>query len=39
MYAKVCFDDHLMDDTSIINPELPEKIQENSKSHFCQLEV
>ena len=36
-YVEIHFQDHHIDDTYIINPELPESIQE--KSHFTQLEV
>ena len=36
-YVEVHFQDHLIDHTYNINPELPEAIQE--KSHFHQLEV
>ena len=37
MYAEVAFEDHLMDDTTLINPELPKVI--GNKTHFNHLEV
>ena len=37
MYAEVAFEDHLMDDTTIIDPELTKVIRK--KTHFHHLEV
>ena len=37
MYVEVVFEDNLLDDATIINPELPKEVE--NKTHFHYLEV